>query len=242
MSEVDVNSASQTAPACTVALQQVPAHTPAPTPAPVVYRAYEPHDFDAVAQICARNWVPQVEGYYDRQIFGRVMTQGALKRSQFALVAERAERVVGAAFGGFSKDGAIIINPTHDERFQELMCEARKRAKLGGPRVEEMLFTRLRMYTTSDVFISRGYTNAQAELTLMVVNPSDKHQGIGGMLFEMAREHFKEGGAQGFFTLCTGAEDISFVEHHGLTCVQTKTSLGDKRTQTTFYVYACRLA
>lgn len=145
----------------------------------ITYRPFTDADFDAVAKVCARTWSSDVEGVYDRITFGRVLTAGSLRRSQFSFVAQQGIKVVGACFGGFAKDGAIIVNEHWEQRFKELMVPARKRAKIGGPSVEELLFSRLRMYTTADVLISRGYSNADAELNLCVVDPAARNQGIG---------------------------------------------------------------
>ncbi len=162
----------------------------------VTIRPYRDADFDDVAKICGRIWVPDVEGYYDRITFGRVMTAGSLRRSSF--------------------------DHDQDAVFDSLMAAARKRAKLGGPRVEEMLFRRLRMYTTADVFISRGYSNADAELNMLVVNPADQGHGIGQALYDTAVDSFRQAGARGFFTMISDVKDFSFVESRGLSLIQKK--------------------
>lgn len=207
----------------------------------ITFRAYRPSDFDEVATICARIWVPNVEGYFDRITFGRVMTAGSLRRSRFANVAVRGARVVGACLGGFAKDGAIVHDHSHDEPFEKLMVAARSRAKIGGPKVEEMLFRRLRMYTTADVFISRGYSNAEAELNLLVVNPADQGRGIGSKLFEDAVTAFCDGGAHGFFTMVSDVSDFSFLEHRGLSLVQKKEGPSRKSDEGSIYLYGRRL-
>ena len=188
----------------------------------VTIRPYRDADFDDVAKICGRIWVPDVEGYYDRITFGRVMTAGSLRRSSFSYVAVRGTSVIGACLGGFAKDGAIVQDHDQDAVFDSLMAAARKRAKLGGPRVEEMLFRRLRMYTTADVFISRGYSNADAELNMLVVNPADQGHGIGQALYDTAVDSFRQAGARGFFTMISDVKDFSFVESRGLSLIQKK--------------------
>ena len=207
----------------------------------ITFRPYRQDDFDEVAKICARIWVPNVEGYFDRITFGRVMTAGSLRRSSFANVAVRGTRVVGACLGGFAEDGSIVQDHSHDETFDRLMVAARKRAKLGGPEVEEMLFRRLRMYTTADVFISRGYSNAEAELNLLVVNPADQGKGIGSRLFEDAVTSFCDGGAHGFFTMVSDVSDFSFLEHRGLSLVQKKEGPSRKSDKGAIYLYGRRL-
>lgn len=212
-----------------------------PVAPPISYRAFEDDDFDDVARMCARIWVPDVEGVYDRMTFGRVLTAGSLRRSQFSIVARQGIHVVGACFGGFAKNGSITVDEKWQERFDQLMVAARKRAKIGGPRVEEKLFSRLRMYTTADVFISRGFSNADAELNLCVVDPSARNKGIGSELMERATTLFAEGGARGFFTMMTKATDCSFAEKHGLGLVQEKRgSYGDSDADV-IYLYGRRL-
>ena len=207
----------------------------------ITFRPYQDADFDDVAKICARIWVPNVEGYFDRITFGRVMTAGSLKRSQFAMVAVRGLHVVGACLGGFAKDGSIIHDHSMDETYARLMEAARKRAKLGGPDVEEMLFRRLRMYTTADVFISRGYSNAEAELNLLVVNPADQGKGIGSRLFEAAVMNVCEHGAHGFFTMISDVPNFDFVEHRGRDLIQKKEGPSRKSDKGSIYLYGRRL-
>jgi GNAT superfamily N-acetyltransferase len=225
-------------------MSQAPTTDAAATPQvdpDITFRPYRQDDFDEVAKICARIWVPDVEGYFDRITFGRVMTSGSLRRSSFANVAVRGTHVVGECLGGFARDGAIVQDHTHDETFERLMVAARKRAKLGGPEVEEMLFRRLRMYTTADVFISRGYSNAEAELNLLVVNPADQGRGIGSRLFEDAVTAFCDGGAHGFFTMISDVPDFSFVENRGLSLVQKKDGPSRKSDRGAIYLYGRRL-
>ena len=121
------------------------------------------------------------------------------------------------------------------------MAAARKRAKLGGPRVEEMLFRRLRMYTTADVFISRGYSNADAELNMLVVNPADQGHGIGQALYDTAVDSFRQAGARGFFTMISDVKDFSFVESRGLSLIQKKDGPSRKSDDGAIYLYGCRL-
>ena len=207
----------------------------------VTIRPYRDTDFDDVAKICGRIWVPDVEGYYDRITFGRVMTAGSLRRSSFSYVAVRGTSVIGACLGGFAKDGAIVQDHDQDAVFDSLMMAARKRAKLGGPRVEEMLFRRLRMYTTADVFISRGYSNADAELNMLVVNPADQGHGIGQALYDTAVDSFRQAGARGFFTMISDVKDFSFVESRGLSLIQQKDGPSRKSDDGAIYLYGCRL-
>ena len=68
----------------------------------ITYRPFTEADFDAVAKVCARTWASDVEGVYDRITFGRVLTAGSLRRSQFSFVAQQGIKVVGACFGGFA--------------------------------------------------------------------------------------------------------------------------------------------
>lgn len=207
----------------------------------ITYRPFAEADFEAVAKVCARTWASDVEGVYDRITFGRVLTAGSLKRSQFSFVAQQGIKVVGACFGGFTKDGAIIVNEHWDQRFKELMVPARKRAKIGGPSVEELLFSRLRMYTTADVFISRGYSNADAELNLCVVDPSARSQGIGSAMLEEAVMRFCEHGARGFFTMLTKNSDCQFSERAGLKLIQEKRGVYGDTNAGVIYLYGRRL-
>ena len=101
------------------------------------HRPFRDGDFDAVTDLCVRAWYGGVEGIYDRIVFGRVMTVGALRRSGVARVAVTDERVVGACFGGIYPNERLVVNEEWDQRFKDTMAVARKRAKLGGIRIEE---------------------------------------------------------------------------------------------------------
>lgn len=207
----------------------------------IVYRPFCDSDFGAVTDLCSRVWCVGVEGVYDRSVFGRVMTAGALRRSQVTLVAQRAGVVVGAIFGGFCPNESVQVNESWEERFQELMVIARKRAKNGGILVEERLFSKLRMFTMADVFISRGYTNSQSEINLLVVHPKAQGQGIGDRLLEEMLVSFSSKGAQGSFIVIDEDSDREFLERRGFNCVQERQGAGGDSGRRTIYLYGRRL-
>lgn len=207
------------------------------------FRPFKETDFDDVATLCAKSSFDEVSGVYDRILFGRVMTAGSLRRSHIAKVATTGTRVVGACFGGISpvlNPGKSELADTWDPRFKEIMISARKRAKLGGPSVEERLFSRLRNYTTADVFISRGYTNSQAELNLLVVDPVWRNLGIGQRLLEDTVLEFCSHGAMGFFYVSGDKSDDAYFQKRGLTVVQEK-HVGKGRGQSTIKIFGRRL-
>ena len=207
----------------------------------VIHRPFEDADFDAVVDICVRIWCTGVEGVYDRMIFGRVMTAGALRRSQIATVATKDDVVVGACFGGLSQGGSSTTNEVWSVRFDELMTIARKRAKIGGIEVEETLFSRLRMYTTADVFISFGYTNAESEVNLLVVDPRHMHEGIGTRLFEDMVLALCSEDAHGCLVVLREDYDLEFFEHRGLSCIQRKGGASGDTGDRVIYLYGRRL-
>ncbi len=207
----------------------------------ISYRPFEDSDFDAVTDICARIWCSDVEGVYDRMIFGRVMTAGALKRSQAAYVAVCEGVVVGACFGGVCKGGEVQVNDRWASRFADLMVIARKRAKIGGVRVEEMLFSKLRMYTMADVFISRKFTNSEAEVNLLVAHPKYDMKSIGDGLIERLVMYFCEEDCHGCFVVIDDGPGKDFYESHLMTCVQERKGAGGDSGGRTIWLYGRRL-
>ncbi|EHF01271.1 hypothetical protein HMPREF1008_01751 [Olsenella sp. oral taxon 809 str. F0356] len=216
------------------------------TPAPgsdqpqISYRPFREDDFDDVTDICSRIWCSSVEGVYDRIVFGRVMTLGALQRSQHAHVAVRGQRVVGACFGGLSRGGLAQVDPDWGQRFADVMVKARKRAKLGGIEVEDKLFGRLRRYTMADVFISREYASSDAEVNLLVVRPDAQGRGIGSRLLGDMVARFDEGGQRGCFLVMGDDCDVDFMESRGFSLVQERRRAADGGEESV-YLYGLRL-
>ncbi|OFK24811.1 N-acetyltransferase [Olsenella sp. HMSC062G07] len=208
---------------------------------PFGYRPFEGGDFDAVTDMCARAWYKSVEGVYDRIIFGRVLTAGALRRSSIMQVATKGDRVVGACFGGVCLDGVLEKNDKWKRSFEDTMAIARKRAKLGGIAVEERLFSKLRMFTVADVFISRGFTNSQAEFNLLVVHPLFQRQGIGQTLFDAMLAAFVDAGAQGCFGVVDDDFDSEFMRKHGLSVVESRRGAAGDSGRRTVSLLARRL-
>ncbi len=204
------------------------------------YRPFMEGDFDDVTDICSRIWCTGVEGVYDRIVFGRVMTSGALQRSQQAHVAVRGRRVVGACFGGVSRDALAQIDPGWSQRFGDVMVKARKRAKLGGIEVEDKLFGRLRRYTMADVFISRGYASSDAEVNLLVVRPDLQGQGIGSQLLHDMVERFRAGGQRGCFLVMGDDCRLDFMESHGFSLAQERRRAATGGEESV-YLYGLRL-
>lgn len=205
------------------------------------HRPFRDGDFDAVTDLCVRAWYGGVEGIYDRIVFGRVMTVGALRRSGVARVAVTDERVVGACFGGIYPNERLVVNEEWDQRFKDTMAVARKRAKLGGIRIEERLFSKLRMYTVADVFISRGYATAQSEFNLLVVHPQFAGRGIGKRLFDDTLDIFARAGAQGCFAVVDDDFDLNFLKAQGLGIIEMRHGASGDSGKRTVSLLARRL-
>lgn len=207
----------------------------------IILRPFKEIDFDAVVNLCARKWCSDIVGAYDRIIFGRVLTAGALQRSTFTMVCEHHGNILGVCFGGLRDGKEIMHDYEWRRRFDDIMHKARKRAKIGGIKVEERLFSRLRSYTTADVFISYEYANSDAEINLLIVDPSYSNQGIGSMLFDDMTARFKERGARGFFLIINSESDRSFFEHRGLSCIKEKQGVTGDTGSGSVFLYAKRL-
>lgn len=54
----------------------------------IILRPFKDIDFDAVVNLCVRKWCSDIVGAFDRIVFGRVLSAGALQRSTHTVVAE----------------------------------------------------------------------------------------------------------------------------------------------------------
>lgn len=198
-------------------------------------------DFDEVVNLCVRKWCSDITGAYDRIIFGRVMTTAALQRSSLCYVAKCNGTVVGVCFAGIYRDRKIICDDSWRRRFEDVMIVARDRAKRGGVKVEERLFTRLRFYTMADVFVASGYANSEAEINLLIVDPRFAAQGIGTRLISDMEGRFRAACARGFFLLISADSDRAYFEHRGFNCIREKHTRDRARSQTSVYLYGKRL-
>lgn len=207
----------------------------------IIIRPFKDIDFDEVVNLCVRKWCSDITGAYDRIIFGRVLTAGALQRSVYTMVAEENGSVIGVCFGGLSSNRSISQNSFWHRRFEDIMVIARDRARRGGVKVEDRLFSRLRSYTTADVFISLGYANSEAEINLLIVDPNHMGKGVGSRLFDDMTARFKDAGARGFFLIVSSESDIDFFGHRGLNCIQEKQGTSGDRGNSVIYLYGRRL-
>lgn len=207
----------------------------------IIFCPFKEIDFDEVVNLCVRKWCSDITGAYDRIIFGRVMTTGALQRSSFTYVAKCNGTVVGVCFAGLCSDRKIVQDKYWHRRFEDVMIVARDRAKRGGVKVEERLFTRLRFYTMADVFIASGYANSEAEINLLIVDPRFAGQGIGTRLVLDMQERLRDAGARGFFLLISADSDRAYFEHKGFNCIREKHMQDRTREETSVYLYGKRL-
>lgn len=207
----------------------------------IILRPFKDIDFDAVVNLCVRKWCSDIVGAFDRIVFGRVLSAGALQRSTHTVVAEYHGNIVGVCMGGICRDKKILHDSDWRRRFDDIMYRARARAKIGGVKVEERLFSRIRVFTTADVFITYGYANADAEINLIIVDPEFSNQGIGTRLFDEMTEYFRSCGARGCFVIISAEADKEFFEHKGMRCVKEKTGVSGDTGQNSMFLYARRL-
>ena len=57
----------------------------------IIIRPFKDIDFDEVVNLCVRKWCSDITGAYDRIIFGRVLTAGALQRSCLLYTSDAAD-------------------------------------------------------------------------------------------------------------------------------------------------------
>ena len=180
----------------------------------LTFRAFAPEDFERVAVLLGRTWLPEFDEAAQRAA-SQIELAHYLAQTTWSLLAERAGEVLGAVL--LAERGAAA---TGDAGWAEL--EARlTRAAEKDPELAEAVRTEMdgvrEEAELERDYLAGGPLGADAAVKLLIVSPDAKGLGLGGRLFSAALEHLREAGAAGYHLLTDDSCDFGFYEHKGLT-------------------------
>ena len=203
----------------------------------LTFRAFAPDDFERVAVLLGRTWLPEFDEAAQR-VASQIELAHYLAQTTWSLLAERGNEVLGAvllAERGTASDGAgwaeLEARLTRAAEKDEALAEA-VRTEMDGVREEAEL---------ERDYLAGGPLGADAAVKLLIVSPDAKGLGLGGRLFSAALEHLREAGAVGYHLLTDDSCDFGFYEHKGLTQAMRRRSRaywpGVDPEKDEFYVY-----
>ena len=180
----------------------------------LTFRAFAPEDFERVAVLLGRTWLPEFDEAAQRAA-SQIELAHYLAQTTWSLLAERAGEVLGVVL--LAERGAAA---TDDACWAEL--EARlTRAAEKDPELAEAVRTEMdgvrEEAELERDYLAGGPLGADAAVKLLIVSPDAKGLGLGGRLFSAALEHLREAGAAGYHLLTDDSCDFGFYEHKGLT-------------------------
>lgn len=204
----------------------------------VTWRALAPEDFDRVADLMGRTWLPEFDEAGQRAA-SRVELAHYLASATWSLVAERAGEVLGAVLLAEREsepvDGADWAALEARERAaaeRDPQAAEAVRVEMDGVEEEARL---------EQEYAATGAPGTAATVKLLIVAPEAKGLGLGGRLFSAAAEHLREKGAKGYHLLTDDACDVGFYEHKGLRQAMRRRSQaswpGADPATDEFYVY-----
>ena len=204
----------------------------------LTFRAFAPEDFERVAVLLGRTWLPEFDDAAQRAA-SQIELAHYLAQTTWSLLAERAGEILGAVL--LSEHGAAA---TDDAGWAEL--EARlTRAAEKDPGLAEAVRTEMdgvrEEAELEHDYLAGGPLGADAAVKLLIVSPDAKGLGLGGKLFSAALERLRETGAAGYHLLTDDSCDFGFYEHKGLTQAMRRRSRaywpGVDPEKDEFYVY-----
>ena len=204
----------------------------------LTFRAFAPEDFERVAVLLGRTWLPEFEEAAQRAA-SQIELAHYLAQTTWSLLAERAGEILGAVL--LSEHGAAA---TDDAGWAELEARLTRAAEkdpgLAKAVRTEMDGVREEAELEHD-YLAGGPLGADAAVKLLIVSPDAKGLGLGGKLFSAALEHLREAGAAGYHLLTDDSCDFGFYEHKGLTQAMRRRSRaywpGVDPEKDEFYVY-----
>ena len=204
----------------------------------LTFRAFAPEDFERVAVLLGRTWLPEFDEAPQRAA-SQIELAHYLAQTTWSLLAERGDEILGAVL--LAERGAVA---TGDAGWAEL--EARlTRAAEKDPGLAEAVRTEMdgvrEEAELERDYLAGGPLGADAAVKLLIVSPDAKGLGLGGKLFSAALEHLREAGAAGYHLLTDDSCDFGFYEHKGLTQAMRRRSRaywpGVDPEKDEFYVY-----
>ena len=178
----------------------------------IVFRPATLDDLDALARLYTLHWCREVPALEDKMLAGRVCLLIQLVRSQYALVAEQGGAVVGVCLGSRIIEGRVPEVKLWRPALDRTWAVAVERAKTADAELEDSLFCDWRELQKADAFIAGGSPYAGAQITLFMVDPQVKGQGIGSALFAQVRALLHEAGAARFFLMTDTQSDFDYYE------------------------------
>lgn len=204
----------------------------------LTFRAFAPEDFERVAVLLGRTWLPEFDEAAQRAA-SQIELAHYLAQTTWSLLAERGDEILGAVL--LAERGAAA---TGDAGWAEL--EARlTRAAEKDPGLAEAVRTEMdgvrEEAELERDYLAGGSLGADAAVKLLIVSPDAKGLGLGGRLFSAALERLRETGAAGYHLLTDDSCDFGFYEHKGLTQAMRRRSRaywpGVDPEKDEFYVY-----
>ena len=204
----------------------------------LTFRAFAPEDFERVAVLLGRTWLPEFDEAAQRAA-SQIELAHYLAQTTWSLLAERGDEILGAVLlaerGAAATGGAgwaeLEARLTRAAEKDPGLAEA-MRTEMDGVREEAEL---------ERDYLADGPLGADAAVKLLIVSPDAKGLGLGGKLFSAALERLRETGAAGYHLLTDDSCDFGFYEHRGLTQAMRRRSRaywpGVDPEKDEFYVY-----
>lgn len=175
----------------------------------ITYRAFEPGDFEPVAELMRAQWCCDLAGEAG-EYSSAIDLCGYLAQTDWSLVAERGDgEVLGAAL--------LRLNNKREDAWERrrtsLVREASTDPELEAEvrRDVDVLEEEARL---SEEYGASGRLGSKAELKLLIVSPRAQGFGVGSRLFEAA-SHAAAGNG-GLYLLTDDSCDIGFYDHKGM--------------------------
>lgn len=173
-------------------------------------------DADALAAMYVHHWLEYLPDPADQLLAGQYNALIQLVRSPIALVAEHDSAVIGVCLGCCVNNGETPVVQQWVPSYEKTHARVLERAKTADADLKGELFCDEGELRLADAFIVTGSSFAQAQITLFMVEPWLKHQGIGTKLFERMRALMRSEGATRFFLMSDSASDYTYYEHRGM--------------------------
>lgn len=192
----------------------------------VEHRPFQSEDFDGLARLFQNQWCTQI-GDEAGRLASRIDLCGYLAQTDWSMVAVRAAGDKGRESGRCGGEPEILgatllcLDPLADRSSSPWIQQ--REALLAQAHASEALWNEVRRDVDciedeahlSAEYAATGEPGSDAELKLLIVNPSSRGLGVGRALFTAARKAAKaqEGGV---FLITDDGCDVSFYEHAGL--------------------------
>jgi len=173
-------------------------------------------DLGALASMYVHHWLEYLPDPEDQTLAGQYNVLIQLVRSPLALVAERDGKVIGVCLGCCIQNGKVPVVRQWASAYEKTHAQALERAKTADADLKGELFCDEGELRLADAFIGTGSPFAQAQVTLFMVEPWLKRQGIGTDLFDRMCDLMRSKGAMRLFLMSDSSSDYAYYEHRGM--------------------------